>query len=323
MQDKPKMKKRLGLLVKILVPIICIFILFQRISQAEALDCLTVLLEGNAKVVKLNFILIAVALMPVNWLLESFKWFLIINKAEKISYFTSIKATLSGLSVSILFPFRIGEYLGRINYIKKKRLGVLLTVVGSMTQLIATLLFGVLALFLVEQSLFTDYHIKWISWLTVSAVFTIIIGLKFFPIWIKNLIKWDKAKKVFTQMSRITSIQLLFKIQLLSMLRYLVFTSQYMLFFYAFGFEISMLYLFSIIALMYLATTAIPVNQIVELGTSKSLILVSLISTLVELNEYGTCWIAVIGFSIWLLNIVVPSLIGLIFLTIHKKSLIE
>jgi hypothetical protein len=323
MQDKSKLKKRLGLLFKILIPTACLAILYYQITKNDIEYCGIPdgLTDSSTNV--FYYALFAILLMPVNWLIESYKWYVIINKSERISFLTSTKATLSGLSVSILFPFRIGEYLGRINFIEKKKLGVLLTIVCSMTQLVATLLFGFVGLFLIEQSIFSEEHIKWLSSITVVLVLGILIGLKFFPIWLKNIFKWKQTKKLFVQMAKITSVALLLRIQILSLVRYMIFTSQYMLLFYAFGIDIPVVQLFAIISLMYLATTAVPVNQIVELGSSKSLILISLISGFVELVQLQSCYIATIGFIIWLLNIVIPSLIGLVFLTIHKKSLLE
>lgn len=323
MQDKSKLKKRLGLLFKILIPTACLAILYYQITKNDIEYCGIPDALSDSSTDVFYYALFAILLMPVNWLIESYKWYIIINKSERISFLTSTKATLSGLSVSILFPFRIGEYLGRINFIEKKKLGVLLTIVCSMTQLVATLLFGFVGLFLIEQAVFSEEHIKWLGSSTVVLVLGIIIGLKFFPIWLKNIFKWEQTKKLFVQMAKITSVVLLLRIQLLSLLRYLVFTSQYMLLFYAFGIEIPLVQLFAIISMMYLATTAVPVNQIVELGSSKSLILISLISGFIELVHLQSCYIATIGFIIWLLNIVIPSLIGLVFLTIRKKSLIE
>lgn len=324
MQDKSNMKKTIGHVIKILVPIVCLTILYDQISKSDVLDCsLTAFIEGEQSTTFLLYVGLVFLLMPVNWILESYKWFLLINKVEHISLVMSIKATLSGLSISILFPFRIGEYLGRISYISKKEMGVILTIFGSMTQLIATLIFGYLSLYLIDQTVFSEDNVQWIAIIIIVLILFIIIGLKIFPIWLKSILKWDKAKKSISKIIEVTTIPFLVKIQVISVVRYMVFTIQYILMFYAFNFQLNFFYLFTAVSIMYLATTIVPVNQIVELGSSKSLILISLLSSVADLDQNLTCYIAIIGFGIWLINIVLPSLIGLVFLTLRKKSLID
>lgn len=323
MQDKSKMKKTLGQVIKILVPLVCITILSFQISKSEAIDSLSMLLNGPRDFIRFELLIFAILLMPLNWLIESYKWYLIINKAESISFKTSVKATLSGLSVSIISIIRIGEYLGRIAYLKKKRLGVLLTIVASMTQLIATLFYGIISLFIIDQDLINSEQSKWIILLTLTLASSIVVGLKFFPLWIKNLIKWERIRKILVQMSRITTMPLLLKIQGLSLVRYMVFASQYMMMFYAFNFEVNVIQLFSIIALMYLATTAVPVNQIIDLGASKTIIIKTLLAATIGVSIIQESWIILIGFMIWVINIVVPSLIGVFIISFRKKSLID
>ncbi len=86
----------------------------------------------------------ALLLMPVNWGLEARKWQVLLRPLEKLPFWTSFKAILSGVAFSINTPNRIGEYGGRILYVKEghRWKAVSLTIVGSFSQLIITLLFG-------------------------------------------------------------------------------------------------------------------------------------------------------------------------------------
>jgi Uncharacterised protein family (UPF0104). len=73
---------------------------------------------------------LAVALMPVNWALETYKWYVLVNKFQPISFAKSFESVLSGLSFAMNTPNRIGEYGGRILYLQPafRLRGIALTV---------------------------------------------------------------------------------------------------------------------------------------------------------------------------------------------------
>ena len=96
----------------------------------------------------LSFIII---LMLGNWGIEAMKWKLAIEKIQPISFIKSLKAIFSGVSFSVTTPNRVGEYFGRVLYMKEgNRLkAISLTIVCSISQLLVTLwmgLFGLLVL---------------------------------------------------------------------------------------------------------------------------------------------------------------------------------
>ena len=83
----------------------------------------------------------------LNWGLEVRKWQFLVNKLEPLSYKTAIKSVLSGVAVSQLLPYRTGEYLGRLAYVgdENKINAGILSVAGSFSQLLITLVFGLAA----------------------------------------------------------------------------------------------------------------------------------------------------------------------------------
>ena len=87
-------------------------------------------------------------MMFVNWFLEALKWRFLISKIEKVSILRSLRAVFSGITVSAFTPNRIGEYGGRIFCLEKadRIKGALITVIGSMAQLITTIIFGLIGL---------------------------------------------------------------------------------------------------------------------------------------------------------------------------------
>ena len=94
------------------------------------------------------YLLLVVALMGCNWLLEARKWQLLIAPLEQISIFTSIQSILAGITISIFTPNRIGEFAGRIFFLKKadKLKASVKSMVGSFIQLSITIFAGFIAI---------------------------------------------------------------------------------------------------------------------------------------------------------------------------------
>ena len=57
-------------------------------------------------------------LMVVNWTVEAAKWRIQLDGTEKFSIIQSLQSVLTGVAVSVITPNRIGEYVGRILYLK-------------------------------------------------------------------------------------------------------------------------------------------------------------------------------------------------------------
>ena len=57
-------------------------------------------------------------LVFINWGFEARKWQLLVKPIQRMDFLTAYKSVLSGVTLSINTPNRIGEYGGRILYIK-------------------------------------------------------------------------------------------------------------------------------------------------------------------------------------------------------------
>ncbi|MEZ4922282.1 MAG: hypothetical protein R2780_03850 [Crocinitomicaceae bacterium] len=92
--------------------------------------------------------LIALVLMPVNWILESLKWHLLVKDIEKTSFTNSIVSVLAGISTGLLTPNRIGNFIGRTMSMEKvnRTKGILATIHSNLAQFSASVLFGVMSL---------------------------------------------------------------------------------------------------------------------------------------------------------------------------------
>src|SRR4051812_6004400 len=97
-------------------------------------------------------------LMLLNWSLEAVKWKLSVHAVQPISFSRAFKAIMTGVSFSITTPNRVGEYFGRMLYMDEgNRLRIIsLTIVSSMSQLIITLLFGLIGTIILHSTIIKD-----------------------------------------------------------------------------------------------------------------------------------------------------------------------
>src|SRR5688500_12741182 len=54
-----------------------------------------------------------ILLMPVNWLLETWKWHSYLSVHARVNFARAFKAVTGGIPLSLFTPNRIGEYGGR------------------------------------------------------------------------------------------------------------------------------------------------------------------------------------------------------------------
>ena len=116
--------------------------------------------------------------MFVNWSLEALKWKLLISPLESISYKTSLKGIFSGITMSIFTPNRVGEFAGRVFFLEKadKIQASIMSLIGSLMQLVITIIAGVLAYYILEMPWIFSASTAIITALS-AMVLTILAGL--------------------------------------------------------------------------------------------------------------------------------------------------
>lgn len=263
---------------------------------------------------KLVLLIPALLLMFMNWGLESQKWRLMIRKIERISFGRSVKAVLTGITVSFFTPNRVGEFGGRILHLHQSNRikGALITVLCSMSQLAITIVVGSLALILYLQALFSGQPFLFdtillglvllilftmVSFLYPSVILYFLNKFSFFS-------RFSRYTDVFNQYKAYEQLQVF----MLSLLRYLVFSVQYLLILKVFNVEVPVLKAFQAISLTFLVITLVPTIALTEIGIrgSAALFFIGFYSV----NTFG---ILTASFTLWLINLVIPSLAGSLF----------
>lgn len=270
-----------------------------------------------------------ILMMPLNWGVESIKWQYLIRKNEKISFFISLKGVFSGVTISSMTPNRIGEYFGRVFILKKTHpvRGILMTIVGSISQLLVTVTVGGLALIfsLIRYPSLLNIDSLIIQILAIFSVLIILLvlaGVYFNIRIISNIIswitrKWPKIRKFANVFSYYNRIDLL-KVFLYSFLRYLIFSLQFYFLLLVFHINVNLFEGYLIISLIFLGITVIPSVALAELGIrgSVALFVIENYFKARQMNPIDGYELNIMAVSsiLWLINIVLPAVIGSIFI---------
>ncbi|MET0462301.1 MAG: lysylphosphatidylglycerol synthase domain-containing protein [Chitinophagaceae bacterium] len=273
---------------------------------------------------RLWLLLAAMLLMIVNWSIETVKWKLAVQRVQRIDFVTALKAVMSGVSFSVLTPNRVGEYLGRVLYMEEgKRLkAISLTITGSISQLIITLLMGFISLLVMGESVISSGMITsfWFR-LILYGVLTALVILTLFYFRLAVLVKWIDRLPVMRKYSWLLdtlenfNATVLLQLLSLSAVRFAVFIIQYFLLFRLFEVEVSWWQGWWAVSLSFLVMAVIPtIALFTDLGLrgKVSLQLVGLFSS----NQLG---ISLTALSIWFINLIIPAMVGsLLILSIRK-----
>jgi hypothetical protein len=258
-----------------------------------------------------------------NWSCEALKWKVLIGHIQNISFLTAFKAILSGLSVSVAMntPNGTGEYFGRILYIKKgnRIRAITLTFVGSISQLIVTLVFGTIGVFLLKEKFYnatsqnTHLSLAIINGVAYGsiAVTIALISIYFKLSWLVKLLEkipFIAKYAYFIQKLEDLRWHELLKVLLISILRYSVFIVQYLLLLQIFNVGIDIVNAFWLITIMFLILAIVPTIALAELGVRGkiSIFLFGAFST-------NTLGIVLTASTIWLINLILPALAGSLF----------
>ncbi len=259
----------------------------------------------------LSFVLL---LMIVNWTIEGIKWRLLLKGTENFSLLRSLQSVLTGVAVSLITPNRIGEYMGRILYLRNvnKLQGVTVTIIGSFAQLIVTGFLGLTGL------VYYIMNIKQSLWLAILLISSILlcVALTYFYFHLYKIIEWTsgisflkKAKTYIEIVKRFDKKQLL-RILFLSTLRYLVYTLQFFILLKLFLVEANALDLICTICLIFWAMAIVPTIAIAEIGIRGETALFFLLP--LSANQLG---IVSSTMLLWFINLIIPALIGCLFVS--------
>ncbi len=243
-----------------------------------------------------------------NWFLEIIKWKTLVSSIKKITFIEALSQSLGALTASLFTPNRIGEYGAKAIYylaIHRKKI-VLLNFISNAMQMCTTVLFGCIGLFFLTQQNSIE-----INFIRVSRGLIFIIALL-----VLSLLGLQQSKykiKGFTLVKikhfiKTLSLKTKMLAWLLSVLRYFIFSYQFYFLLSLFYIELSYFEAMIFITSLYLLSSILPSIFIFDVIVKGS-IAVYLFS-FININELTILAIITL---MWLLNVVMPSFFGSIY----------
>jgi uncharacterized membrane protein YbhN (UPF0104 family) len=260
---------------------------------------------------------LAILLMPINWGIEGLKWKFLASKVEKTSFLSALEGVICGTTFGFITPHGLGDYLGRILIMKSaersKALGAIF--ISRIAQFYSTIYFGSISSFFL---LF--------SWVSFSAVHkkAILITLLLFHIALPALLFFRENILRYLEKSirlkPITNYFLIIKnynlreiliVIALSASRYLIFLCQFVLVINFFRVKTDLIFQFLAVPFVFLVKSVIP--TIFDFGVREAAVMFIFKEEVVDLQH-----VLYSSLTVWLINVVVPSVVGL-FLIFRLK----
>jgi len=256
-----------------------------------------------------------VMLLPINWLLEAFKWKMLTAGVEKINLFRAMKGVLAGISTGFFTPNRVGELVGRVIYLnaENRKAGVTLSVVNSLTQNLVMAGCGVPAalafFYFTTNTLAIDFE----NFILIMLAVVLVFGLIYLEL--PKLSRFLGESSIALSIADFTGCLAdysrfdLFKIMLISLVRYAVFCVQFFMILRFFGIDLDYTEALIAIPTTYLFVTFSPSFAFSEAAVRSSY-------AVLFIGAYSgqVVNIALAGVSVWAINFIVPMLVGSLLL---------
>lgn len=258
-------------------------------------------------------------LMVANWGIEALKWRYLLKPIQSITLGVAFKAVLSGVSISALLPNRVAEYLGRIFYIpgEYRIKAILVTLVGSLAQLLVSIVAGSLALVIYFYYPFdgTPVNLYLVAMLILLLNSLLLAGYFNMPFLVAAIPRDGRFRKAAQYLTLIGTYHQgkLGKVLMWASLRYGVFLLQFYLLLYAFQVPLSPFQGLITLPVVFLAQTLIPTIALVELGIRGA-------TAIHFIGALGGDEINILAatYALWLINILLPACLGAVFMAVSK-----
>jgi len=273
--------------LKILFLLICFYVVKNQVNENH----LALVFQKSYRFWWLGVMLI---FSLTNWFLDIKKWQLLVSQLRNIDFHEALAQSLSSFVLSLITPNRIGEYGLKVLYYKKNdwKKVVILQSLHGVSQLFATLFFGFFG------CLYFSYYAIASALLLVGLLLIYFFNTKKLPS--KLLFLLEKIKQL--------SHQLAIKVVVLSLVKYFVFSFQFLFFMTCLGANADFFALYFGITLMYLFSAIWPTLQLFDVVIKGSVGVVIFKTIGVDANI-----ILETALVMWLFNMLLPAIGGLYY----------
>lgn len=258
-------------------------------------------------------LILVLLMMPINWLLETKKWQLI-GKKNGLTLKEALKGVLLGISMNNFMPLGTGTVAGRLLLLKNEdRMNyVPILILTQWLQTGITISFGTIGIYMVFTQIGTSNFFQLDShWLLICLGLIVVLLTALILLRRKyNISELFKPLQEFPIQSWVILLTL-------SITRYLIFLSQFVLLVAIFSPEIGVSLVVGCATWMFVARTIIPrLSNIETLGIRGA-------------SAFYFCYVFNLNFAgimlaivvLWFINLLIPSIIGFLMLKkIHWQT---
>ena len=261
----------------------------------------------------------AVLLVPFNWATETLKWHQFVARLEHgFTFWRAYRAVLAGVAFSLFLPNRVGEYGGRIFFVRRRNQwkAIIANLVGNFSQMIFLLFSGSLgAAYLMQRFLRVEPLL--VQAIVLGSVGTAVaLGFAYFNIdalvplirrvpYIHLLERFTKNLKVLREFSRRELAEILGW----SIVRCFIYSGQYLLLLYFFGIKTGLVGGFAGVFALFFIQMSVPLPPVTGLLARGNV-------ALHVWGFFGANEVSILAstLGLWVLNLIFPSFLGAIFL---------
>ncbi|GAB5539308.1 MAG: lysylphosphatidylglycerol synthase domain-containing protein [Salibacteraceae bacterium] len=289
-------------------------------ERLQFLSALTILKEQSA-LYTLSLLLVCMILLIFNWGLEMVKWHMLLGRVFETRWQTAVKGVLTGTTVGVFTPNRMGEFIGRVLALRPEHriVGALLSFLNGIAQSIATMSYGLLALFLLVERLGDD---------AIGEVGVAVLRVLFVLLWMLTITLYFQLPRIATRIQGIKILSkwkdqliglqgvqtpILNQLFLLSLLRFATFIGQYFIVFSFLIQEPNLLLIGGLATITLFSNTALsflPVPDIIL----RQAVAISYFS----LFDFNLTSVSLAVFLVWLINVALPALSGAMILLSYR-----
>ena len=292
--------RKMSFAIKIIVAILLIWVIYKDINGYISMSS-RYGGAGSTLVIRWAWLGLILAMALVNWTIETWKWTLIF-KGQK-PFMQALKEVLVGVTSGLITPGRIGEYFGR-HYVSEHgslAANISGTFLSSVSQNFANIFVGLLALLWFESNLMWMPSIPKATILVVvllaAGVTLYLTRGTYFRLWLDKM-----------DMSHL-SMNLFAKLLLLSVIRYSFYATQFALMFWALGANVEFFNLLSLVAIVYLIQSGLPLPPFLA-----ALARIEIALLIFSYHIDNELLIVSSTLLIWIINVVSPALLGWVYL---------
>lgn len=253
------------------------------------------------------FLIITLALLPLNWLTEAWKWRYTLSKLHRITLGQSLKGVLAGAATGFVTPNRLGDIAGRMLQlpVEKRTQAVSLAAVNSLSQNLAILLpaLPLAVLFFAGQKQDSEFPLS--TWLWILAGILLLTNALLYLL--PTLLRKIRSPRIsrYLEGVQLLGTRQLTGITLLALLRFVIFNLQLWALLTALGVSLTATQALLSLPVSYLFVTFTPSFALSE-GVVRGSWLLYFV------GQFSSQAPAILSAAIilWIINIILPSLIG-------------